>query len=1070
MAIFFDDGGVGHNGQTGWWIAEEESFGENCLLWCPGQRCLFPWSFAGDWLAVARLHELVRGCLKGAELMINEFNAKMNQSGAPSEPIVRHSQPPSPPPSLAASPTAEESPYVESTFPPPRGEVEFEPAEPLLPMEEASEDLLLEVRRAKENFMESFKAHLNSRCTPEEEAQNEADAWHDQLMGGAVAPPRGGRRAAQQRAGAAVAVAIEKELQLQRQHHEAAMDNILLQVQELQRELRESLDARQATEMETWQAALVAMAVVWIRWQGEVVRSRYGPVEPRGVHGSVTGGHPPGGSELLNTTAAEEEITLLREELAKLRNEPRRMNVGQVAGWGPGDAGGGVAMEGEPWSVKPVNSMMKVGQLGGVEEAALESSAQAEQPLGFCWQMHALTADYQQALADISSLRASYDAEIDGLQEELLQCKAKHLEEHPTAPAVDFLLDQINPPTSSIQLPPVLACGEELASLEEQLQSAKEQNEAAGAKKSQSLQDVLSKRVVQLEAKLAQLGSEKDALNEAALGPLGDGAREAAPPGGRHGAGGAACHRGGGATVGANASPFGFVRWNFGSTQSSTMLKCLQVLRLGAATTCSRPWGSIIAVQWRCFVSSELAKWQRRSQRLESLLRRVRCPQLENFEVDGITYQLPVSAGPPTVEPSREELEYLGGFFDGDGCVTMVRSSGKIFLSVSQAVQRPNILLRFREAFGGGIYREHPATGFSQATLQWHVAGKNARLAALALCGTTLMKHAQLWHLLDGNIEATHRKRVAQTLQHLKLHTHKPSQSGFKCTWAYLVGFFDAEGSISVGALYTSFSLNVRQKNPYVLKVLLAFLETEHSIKRWKLYSLSDGTSKLECGDFSAAKISLKHFLVHGLSLKRPQAEESMKLTQENHHVIRDRVSEMNGQQKWLERLDEAGITRAKAIKKLRSKQHYLRKRSDEQEHQESLEAIDAEISQLQEEHALGKLRSRCSRLRVQLRKLLSEGNEVLATTAENFQAAEARQLQAEEHPGGSSQGAMAGGDGAAAEAKVSDLGSSAGQEATYVIDQEEVDFSTEIGELGSIQTQASVMRIASNELQYLDG
>ena len=37
MAIFFDDGGVGRsNGQTGWWIAEEESFGENCLLWCPG--------------------------------------------------------------------------------------------------------------------------------------------------------------------------------------------------------------------------------------------------------------------------------------------------------------------------------------------------------------------------------------------------------------------------------------------------------------------------------------------------------------------------------------------------------------------------------------------------------------------------------------------------------------------------------------------------------------------------------------------------------------------------------------------------------------------------------------------------------------------------------------------------------------------------------------------------------------------------------------------------------------------------------------------------------------------------
>lgn len=36
---------------------------------------------------------------------------------------------------------------------------------------------------------------------------------------------------------------------------------------------------------------------------------------------------PHRGSELLNTSAAEEEITLLREELAQLRNEPRGSGV-----------------------------------------------------------------------------------------------------------------------------------------------------------------------------------------------------------------------------------------------------------------------------------------------------------------------------------------------------------------------------------------------------------------------------------------------------------------------------------------------------------------------------------------------------------------------------------------------------------------------------------------------------------------------------------------------------------------------------------------------------------------------
>ena len=44
-------------------------------------------------------------------------------------------------------------------------------------------------------------------------------------------------------------------------------------------------------------------------------------------------------------------------------------------------------------------------------------------------QMQDLADDYQRALADISSLRAIYDTEIEGLTEELSQCKAAHGEE-----------------------------------------------------------------------------------------------------------------------------------------------------------------------------------------------------------------------------------------------------------------------------------------------------------------------------------------------------------------------------------------------------------------------------------------------------------------------------------------------------------------------------------------------------------------------------------------------------------------------------------------------------------------
>ena len=511
MAIFFDDGGVGRsNGQTGWWIAEEESFGENCLLWCPGPPFRLPetgWQWRGymSWYEVdlhvlhkdpaqdlESTHSLIFAgnllldvlgqtfvcCLKGAELMLNEFNAKMTQSrGAQQhvEPYVEPPMPPSPPPSPAVAlmlpvQREEEAVHEESLFPPPREENEVVVEQEIQPLEEASEELLLEARRAKDNFLESFKAHLNVRCTPEEEAQNEAELAKKHFLEAFASKAALPQEAPLRRHVADEALhsnelaqlllsqhrsKVEKELQHQRQQQEAAMDNILLQVQELQKELRESLDARQATEMEKLELMenhrreLEEMRKTNSEGGQDVegLQRRSAELESENAEckaklseaATALWSHEAAlqealqeastlRSELLNTTAAEEEIALLREELAQLRNE-------------------------------------------GSAEA---SNPNAEQ------QMQDLAEDYQRALADISSLRAIYDAEIESLQEEVSQCKASK--------------------------------AEEVASLQEQLQSAKEQNEAA--KKSQSLQDVLSKRVVQLEAKLTQQSLEKDSMAE----------------------------------------------------------------------------------------------------------------------------------------------------------------------------------------------------------------------------------------------------------------------------------------------------------------------------------------------------------------------------------------------------------------------------------------------------------------------------------------------------------------------------------------------------------------------------
>ena len=54
--------------------------------------------------------------------------------------------------------------------------------------------------------------------------------------------------------------------------------------------------------------------------------------------------------------------------------------------------------------------------------------------------MQELADDYQRALADISSLRAIYDTEIEGLTEELSQCKAAHGEEFSTVVWIDQCL------------------------------------------------------------------------------------------------------------------------------------------------------------------------------------------------------------------------------------------------------------------------------------------------------------------------------------------------------------------------------------------------------------------------------------------------------------------------------------------------------------------------------------------------------------------------------------------------------------------------------------------------------
>lgn len=103
----------------------------------------------------------------------------------------------------------------------------------------------------------------------------------------------------------------------------------------------------------------------------------------------------------------------------------------------------------------------------------------------------------------------------------------------------------------------------------------------------------------------------------------------------------------------------------------------------------------------RSYAPSELGRWQRRCDRLAQLQRRIRFPVVETFTVQEQTYQLPLSMVEPTRTPSQEELEYLLGFFDGDGCVSMNGRTGQMTLAIGQNIDATEVLLQFRTLLGG---------------------------------------------------------------------------------------------------------------------------------------------------------------------------------------------------------------------------------------------------------------------------------------------------------------------------------------------------------------------------------
>ena len=371
--------------------------------------------------------------------------------------------------------------------------------------------------------------------------------------------------------------------------------------------------------------------------------------------------------------------------------------------------------------------------------------------------------------------------------------------------------------------------------------------------------------------------------------------------------------------------------------------------------------------QWwqRCFATpSEWNRWQRRCNRLSQLQGRIKFPPPTSITVEGVTHDLPMrSVGPSERHPTQEELEYLVGFFDGDGCVTMDSRTGSLLLQISQNIDSAHVLLHYRELLGGGICKHAIGTGKHKATLQWQVSGSKMRPVAALLGQIPSMKQAQLKIAEGGNIPGPRREEIGEQLFHLKQKDHIAKM--LKCTWAYFAGFFDAEGSVSVFPLYVGLVLNVKQKNPFVLKRLLEFLHGS-KLDAWRLRQ-DQNCAKLICTDLATSKQTLKHLLDHGLLLKKKQAQLALSLNAVNHQQVREAVMNLNGWQKKYNRLDAEGLIRAKEL-------HSLQIKSRQSTCLKEQELLQDTIQVLREEHVFQKLVSKCHLMRKDIRKMLSEG------------------------------------------------------------------------------------------------
>ena len=360
---------------------------------------------------------------------------------------------------------------------------------------------------------------------------------------------------------------------------------------------------------------------------------------------------------------------------------------------------------------------------------------------------------------------------------------------------------------------------------------------------------------------------------------------------------------------------------------------------------------------WKRVEDEELEALKRKEVQLKEYMKTLTRPRLTCFQAFGQTYSLPLRGGGKTIDrfPTAHEMQYLAGFFDGDGCVGAQTSLSGCQLIVGQVARNAEILFLFLKAFGGSIGVQSQGTGVRQPVLHWWACGEHAVAAAKHLSNFCIGKREQLQLATCWPKDREARQLKAAQLKKLKRCPPKVS-SEHKLSWQYLAGLFDSDGSVQVKAVHSSPVLGIVQKHKALLLAIKAFLVNAEVVSAGQVRISAHGAGfKLELTDRTSVCHILQKLLEAGLLIKTSGALCALSLSSVNHEMIREQIDLYTGNQGRYKRLDAEGCRRAKEIISLQKKKQYQARRKFDDT---AVENLKEKIDSLKLHHEMETLRT----------------------------------------------------------------------------------------------------------------